>query len=58
MVAPGKYILPYDLTYVQLLCETGWPPNILDEVPLKIIHKYIIYKNVKATVEVGGEYQP
>lgn len=57
-MAPGKYSLPFDLLYVQLLYETRWPPDVLDKAPLELINKYIIYQNVRTAIETGGEYQP
>jgi len=57
-VAPGEYDMPSELLYVQLLHETGWPPNVLDEVPMDLIQKYVIYANVRSVFLNGGEYKP
>jgi len=54
----SKAGLPLDLKYVQLLCETGWSPDVLDATPLDIVQKYVIYQNVKAVCLYGGEYRP
>ena len=57
-MAPGEYDMPSELLYVQLLHETGWPPNVLDEVPMELIQKYVIYANVRSVFLNGGEYKP
>ena len=55
---PKRFRLPPELEEAMLLVETGWPPDILGEMPQATIEAVIIYKSVKAVTENGGEYNP
>jgi hypothetical protein len=55
-VAPGKFEMPVDMIYAQLLAETGWAPDELDNAPVDEVNKMMIYRNVKYAIEYGGDY--
>lgn len=55
---PGRHPLPLELSYPQLLFETGWSPDVLDKMPKETVEYYMIYKNVKLVAENGGSYNP
>lgn len=53
---PKKYPLPFDLQYAQWIVETGWPPEVLDNVDIMVLNNMNIYKNVLRVYRHGGNY--
>lgn len=40
------------------LSETGWPPDVLDRMPIDRIQRFLLYKAVRHVAEHGGSYDP
>jgi len=41
-----------------LVTETGFPPDVLGEMPERLLDEIVIYRGVKGVVEFGGDWQP
>jgi len=55
---PNRFISPPQLREAMLIVETGLPPEVLAEMPERLLGEIVIYKSVKNVAEYGGEWQP
>ena len=55
---PGKFRPPSQLHEAMLVTETGFPPDVLGEMPETLLDEITIYRGVKAALESGGDWQP
>lgn len=46
---------PEEMIDAYYLHETGWSPDILDTQPVGRVRAYLLYKQIKAVLENGGE---
>jgi len=44
------------MTYVRILVETGYSPEILDKMDIETIMNIILYKQIKDIAIYGGEW--
>lgn len=40
-----------------IICELGFPPDVIDEMPQQLIEKMLVYKGVKNVTMYGGDYK-
>lgn len=50
--------VPPQLLDAHYLIETGWPPDVLDQVPVERLEMYVLYKRVRDVVVNGGSLDP
>lgn len=55
---PNRFRLPPELEEAMLIIEIGFPPEVLDRMPQRLIELMLIYKGVKNVTENGGDWQP
>ncbi len=48
--------MPKEMGYAFLLAETGWSPDVLDNMPMDEVMKFLLYKKIKHIAEYGGEF--
>ncbi len=48
--------MPKEMGYAFLLAETGWSPDVLDNMPMDEVMKFLLYKKIKYIAEYGGEF--
>lgn len=41
-----------------LLVETGWSPEVLDDIPQERLELYLLYRRVRDVVIYGGSFDP
>jgi len=55
---PKKFRVPPQLREAMLVTETGFPPDVLGEMPEHLLDEMVIYRGVKNVAQFGGEWQP
>lgn len=50
-----RQVIPAEMVDAFLLAETGWPPDVLDNVAVDRLERLMLYKAVRAVAEGGGE---
>ena len=55
---PNKFRVPSQLKEAMLVIETGFPPDVLGEMPEHLLDEMVLYRGVKNVIEYGGNWQP
>ena len=55
---PDRYRVPPQIVEAMLVVETGFPSQVLGEMPERLIEEIMVYKGVKNVTEYGGNWQP
>jgi hypothetical protein len=50
-VAPDRFSIPLELRYSHWLHETGWPPNVLDEVSVDVLENFMTYRRIRRNLD-------
>ena len=54
MKLPRTHQMPEGMNEAMLVIETGFSPDILDEMPQGLIERMLLYKNVRNAAQYGG----
>ena len=50
--------IPLGIKEAMIIDETGLPPQVLDEMPDSLVHKLLIYRQIKNVAINGGDWKP